>query len=482
MDFLASPYPDLVTGHRSLRAVFERSWALLSREEQSAFTRLSIFRGGFTLEAAKAIILHGSGEILVSDLVDKSLVHRQPDGRFDIHPMLLGYISEKLSASPLDLDAVSSAHTSYYLTFLTQLGDGESPEQRTAIRPERANIRASWERSAEAGMFQELAQTAGTLHGFFSVQSWFQEGIDLFQHVLDVLTEKHPGKADGLVCDLLGRKARMHTQIGQLEQAQVDLQRALTYLKNMDDPARRSRVLDSLAITSYYAGEYPQATKLAEESLQLSEREQNLDGMAFSFNFLGSCAKAQGKYDQCHAYFERAVETYRAMQDEIGVAMGLNNLGNLLQAQEKFEDAQSYYLQSSEIFKEQDHTHGAATTLANAGKLAGKQGDYELAGSLLEESLALKRRINDQRGEAVALAGLGDVALLAGHLPEAREHFINSLNLAKASGDVQLLLDIFVAMAALLVKQGRKEPARTCFPLPQITLEPPRKPISAWNV
>ncbi|MCL4275757.1 MAG: tetratricopeptide repeat protein [Anaerolineales bacterium] len=460
LDFLASPYQDLAAGHRSLRAVFERSWSLLSPEEQAAFMRLSIFRGGFTLEAAQAVIGQGGAGLLISGLADQSLVQQQPDGRCDIHPMLLGYASEKLSASSADFETVAAAHTSYYLTFLTQLGDGESPDQRAAIRPERANIRASWERAIDAGLLQPLEHTAGILHSFFSVQSWFQEGIDLFQHALVRIAEQHGGNADGLLCDLLGRKARMHTQIGQLENARADLQRALTYLETMDDPARRSRVLDSLAITSYYAGDYPQAMELANESLQLSERENNLDGVAFSLNFLGSCAKAQGNFEQCRTYFERAVETYRAMQDEIGAAMVLNNLGNLLQAQADFAGAQEYYLQSSEIFKAQDHVHGAATTLANAGKLAGRQGDYELAGKLLQESLALKRQINDQRGEAVALAGLGDVSLFTGLLDDAKDHFLNAIKLAQKVGDVQLALDILAALTALTAKQGRTELAR----------------------
>lgn len=463
LDFLASPYADMTAGHRSLRAVFERSWSLLSTEEQSAFARLSIFRGGFTREAAAAVLQSDNGGVLLSNLVDKSLVQRQPDGRFDIHPMLLGYASEKLSASSSDLETITTAHASHHLAFLTRLGEGESPEGRAAIRPERANIRLAWEHAASNGMLTELEQTVGVLHGFFSVQSWFQEGIDLFQRVLDIITEKHHETAGGLICDLLGRKARMHTQIGQLEYARADLQKALAYLETMDDSMRRSRVLDSLAITSYYAGDYPQAAKLAQESLQLSEREGNRDGMAFSFNFLGSCAKAQGKYEECRAYFERAVETYRMMKDEIGAAMVLNNLGNLLQAQEQYEGAQDYYLQSSEVFKSLDHTHGAATTLANAGKLAGRQGNYAQAAKLLEESLVLKRKINDKRGEAVAMAGLGDVALLMGQLAESRAYFISSLKLAQQIEDVQFLLDVLVSIAALTMKQGRAALAHDLF-------------------
>jgi predicted ATPase/DNA-binding SARP family transcriptional activator/Tfp pilus assembly protein PilF len=461
LDFLASPYQDVATGHRSLRAVFERSWSLLSPAEQAAFARLSVFRAGFRLEAAQAVLEDSGGtnaELPIASLVDKSLLQVQPDGRYDIHPILLQYASEKLPAP--ELEAVSARHMSHYLAFLAQLGDGEVPEKRAAISPERANIRLAWERAARKGLLQELGQTTAVLHSFFSVQSWFQEGIELFQHALDVITANKKDEADGLACELLGRKARMHIQVGQLAQARADLQQALAYLENLDDPARRSRVLDSLAIASYYAGEYPQAVSLANESLQLSEQEQNLDGMAFSLNFLGSCAKAQGNYDQSQACFERAAKTYHQMKDEIGAAMVLNNLGNLLQAQSDFERAQQYYLQSSEIFKVQSHLHGAATTLANAGKLAAKQGNHDLARSLLQESLEMKRKVQDQRGVAVALAGLGDISLLVGQLTEARQQFLDALNLAQQIEDVQLTLDLLTALADLAVQQGQADLAR----------------------
>lgn len=466
LDFLASPYPDLAEGHRSLRAVFERSWSLLTENEKTVFAQLSIFRGGFTLEAVEAVILQhssnnypqeGSAEVLLSTLVDKSLLQQLPDGRYDVHPLLLQYASEKLSASNTDLEIVSARHTSYYLTFLTQLGDGGTPEQRKVIRPERDNIYRAWLDGAEKNRLSELEQTSGILHNFFSMQSWFQEGIDLFEQVLEITNQKEQIEANGLVVELLSRKARMHTQIGQLEKANADLAHALKYLEFLDDPSRRSRVFDSLAITSYYAGDYVRAMNLAQESLQISESEQNLDGMAFSLNFLGSCAKVKGEYEQCRNYFQRAFETYQTMKDEIGAAMVLNNLGNLLQAQENYQEAQDYYIKSSEIFKMQDHVHGAATTLGNAGKLAGRQGDYKLAEKLLSESLVLKRKINDQRGEAVALAGLGDVGLLVKNYDEAKTQFLSALKLAQQIGDTQLMLDILSALALLADEQDQTE-------------------------
>lgn len=457
LDFLKSPYANSPEKHRSLRAVFERSWSLLAPEEQSAFAQLSVFHGGFTLEAAQAVIGEST---LAASLADKSLIQRQPDGRFHIHPLLQQYAAEKLSALPDAAEIAVSRHTNFFFDFLIGLGEGESPPKRAAIRPERENIRASWERAARLGMTRELEGTVGILHSFFSVESWFQEGIDLFQNVLAVIDESKLGAADGLRCELLARMARMRTQIGQMELARADLQKALLLLEHFDDLTRRSRVLDSLAITNYYAGDYPEATALAKESLSLSEKSDNADGVAFSLNFLGSCAKAQGDYNACRDFFERAASAYRAMNDEIGAGMVLNNLGNLLQVQGDYLGAQKYYVDASEILKAQNHAHGAATTLVNAGKLALRREDYETARRLLEEGLGMKRKINDQRGEAIALAALGDVALSTNAEKEAEERLRAALELAHPSGDAQLILDVLTVVAALTMRQERKELSR----------------------
>ncbi|MBI3151174.1 MAG: AAA family ATPase, partial [Chloroflexi bacterium] len=116
LDFLESPYANAPEKHRSLRVVFERSWSLLTAAEQIAFAQLSVFHGGFTLEAAQAVI----GESrLVADLTDKSLIQRQPDERFYIHPLLQQYAAEKLAALSDALENAMTRHTGFYFDFLT---------------------------------------------------------------------------------------------------------------------------------------------------------------------------------------------------------------------------------------------------------------------------------------------------------------------------------------------------------------------------
>ena len=478
LDFLRSTLRNVPERHRSLRSVFEHSWRLLSPQEQAVFSQLTVFEGGFTLDAVEAVISFRSSVFneehtglrpqtsayrlriagWLASLADKSLLHPQENGRYDIHPIMRQFAAEKQAEITGVLDHVPQNHARYFLRLAAGQDRGDAPEQQRLLTMERANIEKAWHTAARTGLYTQMQQAAAALHGFYSVQSRFQEGIRLFEEALHQISSRERTPPQ-LVCDLLARKARMHIHIGQLQAAQIALQRAQQYLDHLDDPAQRSRVLDSLAIASYYAGDYSQALLQAQESLRISAEEDNQEGIAFSLNFMGSCAKAQGDYRAARTYFERSIHIARQNQDELGVAMTLNNLGNLLQLTGDLSQAHKCYLESSELLKAHDHIHGAATTLANAGQLAAKQGDYEQARQLLTESLEMKRAINDQRGVAVALTGLANVALARDDYAATGDQLLQALEFAQQCGDTKLTLTVLAGMAALRVKQGRRAAA-----------------------
>lgn len=463
LDFLTTALRDAPARHRSMRAVFDHSWRLLPPQEQAGFGQLSVFQGGFTPEAAQAV----SGQRaltaahLLAVLADHSLIQHWPDGRYSMHTLLRQYAAEKLGAASVEQEAARQRHAAFYMEFLAGQGSGEGSAQRAAIRTDLANIRAAWQWSLEKRDLKAVARAAATLHNFYSAQSWFQEGIDAFQLALDYLAAQPAAAPEqaSLLCDLLGRQARMCIHIGKVETARTILEKARSYLPQVESAARRAAILGYLAITTYYAGDYGRAAGLAEESLRLAEQTADQDGIAFALNFLGSCAKAQGAYALAQCYFEQAVGVSRQLQDGIGIAMALNNLGNLAQVTGDYAAARRYYQECSDLFKANDHLHGAATALANAGQLAVKQQAYDDARQLLTESLALKQQINDRRGMAVALVNLGELSVATGAYAAARAQLAQALPLARQSGDVNLVLTGLVTAAALAMQQGQSEAA-----------------------
>lgn len=454
--FLSSTLRNMPPRHRSITAVFDHSWQLLTPAEQAIFARLSIFQRDF--DAAAALAVAGARPTDLAGLAAKSLLRTGENGRYDIHELLRQYAAQHLA--PLDDEPAQTAvcHAAYYLELLAQQGDGEAPDQRQAILTDLPNIRAAWDWAVRQQKEDLLLRAAKPLHGFYSIQSWFQEGIEAFQFALAHLIGQPEGRAL-VLCDLLSRQARLHIHVGQLAAARHALDQAQVYLPQVADSERHSTTLGYLAITYFYAGDFAQARQLAADSLRLAESVGDLGGIGFAHNFIGSCYKASGDYPLAGDHFHQSVAAYRRLNDELGAAMTLNNLGNLAQAMGDFAAAQAYYLECSRLFKALDHQHGAATTLANAGRLALKQGDYASARQLLAESLLFKRQQQDERGTAVALVGLGGVSLAVGDLAQAEAELTEALALAQRSGDMKLTLEVLNGLAALAVGRGRPEVA-----------------------
>ena len=459
---LATSLRNVPARHRSLTAVFDHSWALLPPARQAIFARLALFRGGCTAAAAQAIA--GASLDDLAALGAQSLL-RQESGRYTLHELLRHYAAEKLAQSDA-ATAVAQAHAAYFFDYLSKQGSGEEMGQRQAIRTELANIRAAWETTAAHGNEAALLPAAATLHNFYSAESRFHEGIDVFQYALEPPDRPKETAVAGdmalsaqLRADLLGRKARLHIHVGQLEAARQALDGAMQALQQVDDPDRLATILGYVAITAFYAGEFPRAILLAEESLALATTHGDQDGVAFALNFLGSCHKALGDYAAAADAFTRAVTAYEQLGDELGQAMTLNNLGNLAQAQGDLSTARAHYTTCSRLFQKHNHNHGAATTLANAGRLALRQGDYAQARRQLAESLALKQALNDARGMGVALAGLGAVSVATGAYAQARDELVRALELAQKSGDAKLAVEALAPLAAWHGRQGDRQTA-----------------------
>src|SRR5512143_2786604 len=118
LDFLSVSTRDLPARHRSMRAVFDQSWKLLSEEEQTVLLRLSVFQGGFQREAAEQVA--EATLAVLSTLVTKSLVRRSGAGRYDLHELIRQYAADQISKLPDALAATRARHGSYYLAYFSQ--------------------------------------------------------------------------------------------------------------------------------------------------------------------------------------------------------------------------------------------------------------------------------------------------------------------------------------------------------------------------
>src|SRR5207249_1502903 len=143
LDFLVTPLRDVAERHRSLRAVFDQSWRLLSEPEHRVLMQLSIFRGGFDLEAAGQVA--GASLPILAGLADKSLLRVNRADRYDLHELLRQYAADKLGESG-DEAATSGSHLRYFLGVAERAeADLYSPRQVAwldRLEQEHDNVRA----------------------------------------------------------------------------------------------------------------------------------------------------------------------------------------------------------------------------------------------------------------------------------------------------------------------------------------------------
>jgi predicted ATPase len=192
LDFLAGGWRDLPERQQSLRAVFNHSWGLLTAREQTVFQQLSIFRGGFTYEAAQAVI--GASLPELRTLVNKSLLYRLETDRYELHELLRQYGTEKLEEQTAEILktsavwAVHDRHSAYYCALLQTREAGlKGPEQQLAfaeLQAEHENIWLAWNWAVEQGQVERLAKAMDCLGFFYDWRGRFREGEIAFQLAL----------------------------------------------------------------------------------------------------------------------------------------------------------------------------------------------------------------------------------------------------------------------------------------------------------
>ncbi len=472
--FLQTRAGDVPNRHRSLQAVFDHSWALLSAEEQQVLAQLTVFRGGFTREAARQVTQASLWTLTA--LVDKSLLQREANGRFEMLEMVRQFAAERLVTMP-DREANTRArHTHYYLLLLHHQEDHWHADERqqalNLLSPEIENVRSAWhwavaalEDVAAGGVAKAavewLDQALVSLYFLYESRGWFQDGAAAFGWAMAALEEIAQQEAEHLQTygRLLVRYGRFVTYLGQYEKAQQVLEKALGHLQATDNAKEISLCRSYLAIVNIFQGKYEQAVQEAEASLQLTEKLGHLPGQAFAQNLRGTLAHRLGDYAKAREHYEASLQLRRELGDQHGTAVALNNLGNLANAQQDFATARQQYEESQLIFKNINHKPGRAATLGNAGVVALQMGDLTKARQLHEESLILKQELGNRHSTCISLINLGEVTCLLGQLDASRRAFREALRLTLEIQAQPLTLDAMAGLALLLAQDGRKKQA-----------------------
>jgi predicted ATPase/DNA-binding SARP family transcriptional activator len=472
LDFLETTQQGVPERQRSLRAVFNHSWKLLRPVEQQAFRRLAVFQGGFTRGSAAEVA--GVGLPQLSGLVDKSLVHRHMDGRYDLHGMLRQFATEKLAAAPGEQSALREAHRAYYIDLLMQAtNDLTGAGQKDALNrltSEAANVRAAWYRTVAQGSLDELERITLTLMMYFVLRWRPQEGLETFAPALERLRHEHSQDPENpqalrlfvLMLALTGSfltplnfdqgsklvqegialapalangpvKAYASLLLGfgfgrlPPEQQERWSQETLVTLKQAGDEV--GAALAQLV----YGGQLENRLQMAaaratyEDALAEFTRLHNRWGMASCDHSLSEMASWLGEFEAASRLAREALEIYEDLEDPWRI-MDLNTtLGQALTAQGKYAEARQCFQSAMDFAALMGNRYLVAVDQDCLAYIGYLQGDYATAEGHSRRSLEAYRVIKHPHGMGMALTNLGDCALGRGDLAAARQFYEEGL-------------------------------------------------------
>ena len=447
--------------HSSMQAVFDHSWRMLNAHEREAFSRLAVFRAGFTRDAAAKVA--GATMDTLFALVDKSLLRSTPNGRYQIHELLRQYGEERLAESPEDLLQTQQRHCRYYTDLLSlhsqSLAAGNQLPALEVCMPELDNVRVAWRWTVDHCDVAALQKAAAALYWICQLQSHNLEGVDTLASAAERLTKEaeSPGVTSALV-EVLPYLAWLAMRLGRVAQSEAAAIQCLELERRHDilpQPGNGNGPLCILSVISAIRGDYLQAEKLASEEYEFSQAHGQVGNLPSARWALANAALAQGKITLARQAALEAVSLCQQYQTGWFMAYCLNTLGTIAVAEGDLDAAKHCYWDAYRLRQEFGDPEGMAVALNNLGEIALAESEYEAARQHYEDSLTLYQDLNDRGGSATALKGLGDVACQQQQRPLAEQHYQKALQVALDINYVPLLLNLLLAIAGLFFQTDR---------------------------
>jgi predicted ATPase len=495
--------------HQTLQALIDWSYDLLSEAEQAVLRRLSVFVGGFTLDAAEAVC--GSEDVdssevfrLVASLVNKSLVQFE-DGQGAIRYRLLetirAYAATKLARSG-ESKAVGERHLTWFIDLAEraepQLEGPNAKRWLDILESDHENLRAALQLAAEENYGDEGLRLAGALGRFWEVRGHFREGRAWLRALLlkgrDApasirirallatirmaarLHEEQDARTAGEECLAISREVGdqwgmakslnalglIATDEGLYECARARYESSLAIAEAIEDKHLMADTICKLGLLAMLCGDALAARQTLERSRAMQDELGDARGMAYSLNYLGYLAGDYGDYDEGLAKHKEALRIRRDMADKLGIRDSLDNVGHTYLLTGDFGRARQYLEESMALQRELGWASSGAWpvidgiewTLSDLGELSAAEGDLLGAQFLLEQSLVR----SNEASRTITLIRLGNVAAKEFHFVQSDQFHHQALTLARKASDVVRLVACLEALAttARLQAQWRR--------------------------
>ena len=430
--------------HRSLRASFEYSWALLSVEDRACLARLSVFQGSFDRRAARQIA--NASPDLLAGLIHKSLLRVDSNGRYTLHPLLHQYIAEKFDTTG-EAQSVYMRHGRYYTSFLQEHEEAlKSTAQMHALESigaEIDNIRQAYRWALTEIVARRNVETyinildtgIESLYLFYLLRDWYQEGEALFG---DIATALEGYMMDGAVTitakrllgRVLARQGKCCEFTTSADKARALFKLSVAVLEALPQSDRDLALpLNGLGYMAVMTGDYEAATQHLADSLTRYRQAGDEWGLANVLSNRCLLLRHSGDFQAAKEAGRQSLTIRQAIGDPRGIAASLNSLGLVACALGNYAEAEKAFSESLQICQEMSYRIGISNALNGLCQATFFQGERAAAAGYAQESLALYRDIGDQWGVGIALNNLGCIALERQTYARARDYFLEGIRI-----------------------------------------------------
>ena len=422
LKLLSGGTKDLPERQRTMRGAISWSYELLDENEQELFRRLTVFAGGFTVEAAETVCENNESEVeildLLSSLVDNNLLNIKDETDRDSRLQMLEVVREfafELLKETDELDDLRRDHAQFFLSIAEKAEpflEGESGgEWHQNLENDHDNIRAALRWSLENDP-PTAVRIASAVRHFWINYGYFSEGFRWCQAALQV-TENTRSEARLLLLATSGMFLRNQ---GNLEAAQRSHEKGLAESREMNN------------------------------TLQIARNNQNL----------GVIAVLRKDYAAAKSFYQRALDLCHEIRDETGIALLLNSLGDLEMCQGNFSAARPLLEECRLRLENFENQRLLMTVCVNLGMLEYHEGAYETATTYFSKVLQNARETNNKVFVAYALDGFAALAVrrkiversaeLAGAAENLRESIAYQIEPAEENFRNEYLSEIHAAL------------------------------------
>ena len=467
--------------HQTLRALIDWSYDLLSEPERTLFRRLSVFAGGWTLEAAEAIC---TGDDLnpydvldlLSQLVNKSLII--PDAEADVQARyrqletIRQYGRERLLEAGGG-EKIRHQHLQYFL----QLSEQAEPELRgpdqvawlDRLEKEMDNIRAALEWALDVDVESGL-RMASALFWFWHIRTGKTEGIEWLERGLEMEAQERNGASLSLAQAMIRGKAlnaigSLMIMHGDADRAVALSEESLKLHEELGASGHRgmAHALWNIAQGTSYHEDLDRAWELTERSRALFREAGDTFGVAQCLDHLGSYALIRADYDLAKQIWEEDLALRRQLGDKDGIAWSLSLLANLALWKGEREQAWTLYTESKNAFREIGNKWAVSMALSGMGSVMLSKGDFEAAAKLYEEALAYGRDMGDQNTIAGRRYDLARVAWSMGEYERAAKMYEDTLSIVQKMNNKSAVAGTLVDLGTVALVQGDLELAASRY-------------------